>query len=106
MHRTRCPIGDRRSPLLTGHPFVSGRSPVRSRPGHQRFGASLARKPPSNGSAGVQAVPPSGHQIDVGPRLEERIGRRFDFVYSRDRIEDDVLLLAGFVYGDDLRDGI
>src|SRR6516165_749400 len=49
--------------------------------------------------AGCSAPPPA-HQINVGPRLEERIGGGFDAVHSRDRIEDDVLLLAGVVRDD------
>ena len=47
-----------------------------------------------------RSAPPPAHQIDVGSRLEEGIGRGFDAVHSRDRIEDDVLLLAGVVRRD------
>src|SRR5215472_468282 len=47
-----------------------------------------------------RSAPPPAHQIDVGARLEERIGRGFDAVHARDRIEDDVLLLAGVVRRD------
>ena len=36
----------------------------------------------------------------IGSRLEERIARGFDAVHSRDRIEDDVLLLAHIVRSD------
>ena len=46
------------------------------------------------------SAPPAAHQIDVGARLKERIGRSFDAVDSRDRIKDNVLLLAGVVRGD------
>src|ERR1700674_1831507 len=43
------------------------------------------------------SAPSAGHQIDIRPRLEERIGRGIDAVHSRDGIKDDVLLLAGVV---------
>ncbi len=35
-----------------------------------------------------------GHEIDIRPRLKERIGRGLDAIHSRDGIEDDVLPLA------------
>src|SRR5215471_19067342 len=47
-----------------------------------------------------RSAPPPAHQIDVGARLEEGIGRGFDAVHAWDRIKDDVLLLAGVVRGD------
>src|SRR5690242_15493538 len=47
-----------------------------------------------------RSAPPPGHQIDIGSRLEERIGRGFDAVHPRDGIEDDALLLAGVVVSD------
>jgi hypothetical protein len=46
--------------------------------------------------AGCSAPPPA-HQIDIGSRLEERIGRGLDAIHARDRIEDDALLLAGVI---------
>src|SRR5215510_8024762 len=49
------------------------------------------------------SAPPSAHQIDVGSRLEERVGRGFDSVHAWDRIKDDALLLAGVVRGDFLQ---
>ena len=49
------------------------------------------------------SAPPPAHQIDVGSRLEERIGRGFDAVHARDWIEDGVLLFAGVVRGDFLQ---
>ena len=45
-----------------------------------------------------RSAPPAGHQIDIGSRLEERVGRGFDAVHARDRIEYDLSLLAG-VFG-------
>lgn len=50
-----------------------------------------------------RSAPSPAHQIDVGSRLEERIGRGFDAVHSRDRIKDDVLLRAGVVRSDFLQ---
>src|SRR5271155_2239228 len=49
--------------------------------------------------SGRSASPP-GHQINVGSRLEERIGRGFDAIHSGDGIEDNVLLLPGVVRSD------
>ena len=49
------------------------------------------------------SAPPSAHQIDIGSPLEERISRGFDTVHPRDRIEDDVLLLACVIRGDFLQ---
>ena len=46
---------------------------------------------------------PAGHQIDVGARLEERIGGGFDAVHPRDRVENDVLLLASVIRRDFLQ---
>ena len=45
-------------------------------------------------------APSAAHQIDIRSRLEERIGRGFDAIHSRDRIEDDVLLLDSVVRND------
>ncbi len=50
-----------------------------------------------------RSAPPAAHQINIGAWLEERIGRGFDAIHSRDRIEDDVLLLAGVVRRDFLQ---
>src|SRR6267143_6126898 len=46
------------------------------------------------------SAPPPGHQIDIGSRLKERIGRGFDAIHPRNRVEDDVLLFAGIVRSD------
>src|SRR5207248_7451051 len=50
-----------------------------------------------------RSAPPAGHQIDIGSRLEERVGRGFDAVHARDRIEYDLSLLAGVVRRDFLQ---
>ena len=47
-----------------------------------------------------RSAPPPAHEINIGARLEERIGRGFDALHAGDRIEDDVLLLAGVVRRD------
>jgi hypothetical protein len=47
-----------------------------------------------------RSAPPAAHQINIGAWLEERIGRGFDAIHPRDRIEDDVLLRAGVVRRD------
>lgn len=49
------------------------------------------------------SAPSSGQQIDVGPRLKQRITGGLDAVHPRDRIEDDVLLLACVIRGDFLQ---
>ena len=68
-------------------------------PTDQSFLPSLGAPPALRRPSGRSAPPPA-HQIDVGSRLEERIGRGFDAVHSQDWIENDVLLLAGFVRDD------
>ena len=75
-----------------------GREPSATRRGYRtdgRLPCPPALRPPSGCSA-----PPPAHRIDIGSRLEERIGRGFDAVHSRDRIKDDALLLAGVVRDD------
>jgi hypothetical protein len=47
-----------------------------------------------------RSAPPPRHEIDIGSRLEERIGRGIDAIHAWDRIEDNVLLLAGVVRSD------
>jgi len=46
---------------------------------------------------GRRSAPSPGHEIDIRPRLKERIGRGLDAIHSRDGIKDDLLLFPGVV---------
>ena len=45
------------------------------------------------------SAPSARHQIDVRPRLEQRVGRGRDALDARNGIENDPLLLVGIVRG-------
>src|SRR6516165_12132940 len=55
---------------------------------------NLSRRPFPGFSA-----PSARHQIDVRPRLEQRIGRSLDAPDARNGVENDLLLLGGIVRG-------
>ena len=48
----------------------------------------------------VRPAPSPAHHVDIGARLEERIGRGFDAIDPWGRIKDDVSLLRGVVRSD------
>ena len=45
------------------------------------------------------SAPSARHQIDVRPRLEQRVGRGLDALDARNGVENDPLLLGGVVWG-------
>src|SRR5262249_50588499 len=55
---------------------------------------NLSRRPFPSFSA-----PSARHQIDVRPRLEQRVGRSLDALDAWNGIENDLLLLVGIVRG-------
>src|SRR5215471_6732189 len=55
---------------------------------------NLSRRPFSGFSA-----PSARHQIDIRPRLEQRVSRSLDAVDARNGVENDLLLLVGIVRG-------
>src|SRR5713101_2051890 len=74
-------------------------------------GATRARTPGTAAPAGsdcfplhhlrsTRSAPSPGHQIDIRPRLKERIGRGIDTVDPRNGIKNDALLLRGVVRSD------
>src|SRR5437667_4417771 len=47
-----------------------------------------------------RSAPSPAHQIDIRPRLKERIGRGIDTIHPRNGIKNDALLLRGIIRSD------
>src|SRR5205823_12754278 len=89
-----------RSDFSTGRALSPGLSRTDAMP--QRPATALALKPRAARHLPLAGGPaaPSGHQVNICPRLEQRICRGLNAIHPRDRIENDLLLLPGIVRGD------